>query len=151
MRFTTTLQKDDKTSGAFFEIPDEVQQALGGKRVPVRGEINGVAYRAWAVQYRGIFMMGLRSDQRAEMGVSYGDTIEVEMERDTEERVIEPPADLAEALARDPEASEVWDRLSYSHKREHADSVAEAKKPETRARRLEKVIQHLREHGRRKK
>lgn len=145
MRFTTVLEKDDKTSGTFFQIPDEVMQALGGKRVAVRGEINGVPYRAWAVRYRGVQMMGIRGDQRDAMGIAAGDTIEVEMERDTEERLIEPPPDLAEALASDTNLAEAWDKLPYSHKREHAEAIASAKKPETREKRLAKALEMLRE------
>lgn len=147
MRFTALLQKDDNTSGTFLEIPAEVMDALGGKRVAVRGEINGVAYRAWAVRYRGIQMMGLRADQREAMGITAGDTIEVEMEPDTEERVIEPPADLADALASDAKLAEAWDKLPYSHKREHADAIASAKKPETREKRLAKALEMLRARG----
>jgi uncharacterized protein YdeI (YjbR/CyaY-like superfamily) len=62
------------------------------------------------------------------------------MERDTEERVITPPADLARALKANKEAQAIWDKLSYTHRREHVEHLEDAKKPETRQRRLEKAI-----------
>jgi hypothetical protein len=37
----------------------------------------------------------------------------------------------------------VFDKLSYSHRREYVHWVEEAKKPETRARRIDKTIEML--------
>jgi uncharacterized protein YdeI (YjbR/CyaY-like superfamily) len=65
------------------------------------------------------------------------------MERDTSERVVEVPIELREALAADPAAAEVFAGLSYSHQREHAAHVAEAKGAETRKRRAEKAVAML--------
>src|SRR5215207_8334299 len=77
---------------------------------------------------------------RGRVPVRGGETVPVTMERDTEGRVITPPADFARALKSNKEARAVWDQLSYTHRREHARHIEESKKPETRARRIEKSI-----------
>ena len=85
----------------------------------------------------------LKSIQEA-AGVKQGDKVTVEIELDTAPRVIEPPADLAKALARDKRASGAWEKLSFTNKKEIARSLEEAKKPETRERRLAAALQKLR-------
>ena len=70
-------------------------------------------------------------------------TVPVTMERDTEPRVITPPADFARALKSNKDAQATWDKLSYTHRREHVEHIEEAKKPETRLRRIEKSVAAL--------
>lgn len=67
----------------------------------------------------------------------------VELERDTEPRVIEPTEDLAKALDENPQAKQCWEKLSYSHKKEFVAVLEEAKREETRARRVQKIIEEL--------
>lgn len=55
----------------------------------------------------------------------------------------EIPAELTAALDATPVAREIFVHLSPSHQREHADYVAEAKKPETRQRRAAKTVERL--------
>jgi uncharacterized protein YdeI (YjbR/CyaY-like superfamily) len=69
------------------------------------------------------------------------------LDRDTEPRTVETPPDLATALKRAPAAARVFDKLSNSHRKEYVQWIEEAKKPETRARRLEKTIEMLTPRG----
>jgi uncharacterized protein YdeI (YjbR/CyaY-like superfamily) len=39
--------------------------------------------------------------------------------------------------------STAWDKLSYTHRKEHVRAVEEAKRPETRTKRIEKTIEML--------
>ena len=55
------------------------------------------------------------------------------------------PDELKEALASDGLLSEVFDSMSLSCKREYAEYIAEAKRPETKQKRLEKIIPMIRE------
>jgi uncharacterized protein YdeI (YjbR/CyaY-like superfamily) len=71
----------------------------------------------------------------------------VELEPDDAPREIAVPPELAAALAADPAASATFHRLSATRRREHAESIAGAKKQETRARRLAMVIEQLRSSG----
>lgn len=64
--------------------------------------------------------------------------------RDDARRIVTPPAELEAALAAAPDARAAWDRFSYSHQREWAEYVGEAKRPETRERRSARVVRELR-------
>ncbi|HET8621428.1 MAG TPA: YdeI/OmpD-associated family protein [Acidimicrobiales bacterium] len=55
------------------------------------------------------------------------------------------PADLAAALAGDPAAAAAFDRLAPSHRREYVQWITEAKRAETRARRVVGTLDRLRE------
>ena len=70
--------------------------------------------------------------------------IKVTIQEDSDPRKIEAPPDLAAALDDDEEARDFWDRLSYSHRREYVDWVEEAKRDETRKKRVVKAIEALR-------
>lgn len=58
---------------------------------------------------------------------------------------LEMPADLAEALARDPSAQACYDRFPPGQKREYLEWVTEAKRPETRARRIAQAVEQMAE------
>ena len=55
------------------------------------------------------------------------------------------PADLGRALDADPAARAAYDRLPYSCEREQVRAIESAKRPEARARRIEKAVAALRE------
>jgi uncharacterized protein YdeI (YjbR/CyaY-like superfamily) len=65
------------------------------------------------------------------------------MEQDTEERIVEIPADLLTALDSHPAARDYFDGLSYSHKKEYVEYITEAKKLETRVGRVRKTLELL--------
>lgn len=66
------------------------------------------------------------------------------MELDTEPRRVRVPSDLAQALADDADAKEAFARLSFTHRREYVEWVQEAKRPETRRRRVEQTVERVR-------
>jgi uncharacterized protein YdeI (YjbR/CyaY-like superfamily) len=93
---------------------------------------------------RGRYLLGLSKANPAAAGIETGDEVDADLELDTEPRVVAEPADFAAALDAAPEARAAYDRLSHSHKRAHVLAIENAKKPETRARRIEKAIAALR-------
>jgi hypothetical protein len=90
-------------------------------------------------------LLGLSNANRKAAGVVTGDEVEVEVEIDTEPRVVVEPADFSRTLDGDPVARTAYDRLSYSRKREHVLAIASAKKPETRIRLIDKALVNLRD------
>ncbi|MUN41610.1 DUF1905 domain-containing protein [Actinomadura sp. NEAU-AAG5] len=128
-----------------LEIPPEVVDALGGgARPPVTITINGHSWKSRVAIMRGRHLLGLSNANRAAAGVAVGDEVEVDLELDTEPRVVVEPADFARALDEDPSARAAYDALAPSHKRKHVHAIESAKKPETRQRRIEKAIAALR-------
>ena len=93
---------------------------------------------------RGRNLIGLSNASRQAAGVTAGDEVEVDVAFDPETPTVTEPADFAGALDADPVARAAYDLLSYSHRREHVLAIEGAKKPETRARRIEKAIAMLR-------
>ena len=92
----------------------------------------------------GTYCLGVLKSIQDAAGVGFGDTISVELELDTAPRVVEPPADLARAIAASKTMAANWQKLSFTDKKEMARSLEEAKKPETRERRLGSALEKLR-------
>ena len=131
--------------GCSVEVPADVIAALGGLRVRVKGTLNGVSFSSNTMSIGGgRAVLAVHKATRQAAGATFGDTVAIELERDDAPRQLEVPADLSAALARDDLALAVFERLSFSHKREHAAYVTEAKRPETRARRIEETLRQLR-------
>ncbi|HET6938149.1 MAG TPA: YdeI/OmpD-associated family protein [Nocardioides sp.] len=130
---------------AGFEIPDEVIEELGGGRRPkVVVTVGNHTWRSSIANMGGTFMLGVSMANRAAAGVSAGETLDVDIELDTAPRTVEVPDDLAAQLKQDASAAAAWDAWSFTRQKEAARSLTEAKKPETRASRLEKVLAELR-------
>ncbi len=117
----------------------------GAKRFPVRATVNGYTWRTSVARMGGEFLVGLNREVREGAGVATGEEVDVELELDTEPRAVEVPMLLADALAGDPQAKERYDALAYTHRKEYARWIAEAKREETAQRRVEQALAMLRE------
>ncbi len=146
-RFTARLRPSGRGAGGHLvDVPDEVVAALGGRgRIPVQASFNGIPYRGSIVRMGGVMMLGVTKAIMAEAGAGPGDVLDVVVENDEAPREVEVPPELTKALKRSPAARAVWDGLSFSHRREYVGYIVEAKKEETRARRVERTIQALTE------
>ena len=142
-RFEAKIEEADR-GGAFVAVPADVVEALGGKgRIPVRATFDGIAYQGSAVSMGGQKVIGLLKAIRLELGKQPGDVITVTLEVDQAERTVTVPDDLRTALD-EAGLSDRFDALSFSHRRETVASITEAKKPETRARRIAQTLDRLR-------
>jgi hypothetical protein len=143
VRFRTIVEPPEPMRG--LEVPPKVMEALGGGARPaVTITVNGHSWKSRVAIMRGRHLLGLSNANRQAADVAIGEEVEVELELDTEPRVVVEPADFAQALEDDPVARAAYDNLAYSHKREHVRAIESAKKPETRQRRIEKAIVTLR-------
>jgi bifunctional DNA-binding transcriptional regulator/antitoxin component of YhaV-PrlF toxin-antitoxin module len=136
--FTATLEKHAKLDATGIVIPFDVEEVFGGKRVAVKAVINGAEYRGSIVRMGGKYMLGIPKAFREAAGIIAGETVEITVEKDTKERVV-VPQDLAGELKKNG-LTEAWDRLSYTHRKEHVRAIEEAKQTETRLRRIEKAV-----------
>lgn len=142
-RFDTTLQVEGRTA-TFFEVPLDVPAIFGRARPPVRVTIGDHTYRSTIAVYGGRYFLPLNRQNREAAGVAAGEQVSVELEADLEERNVEVPDDLRAALDGDDEARSAFESLSYTHRREYADWIVEAKRDETRRRRIAKTLERLR-------
>jgi len=141
--FKTVIQNAGG-GGAFVEIPFDVEAAFGSKRPKIKALIEGVPYRGTLVRM-GIpnHMLIILKGIREQIGKSFGDQVKVTVEADTEERVIEIPNDLLRKFKKDKSAKVIFDKLSYTHRKEYMKWIEDAKKSETRRNRIIKTLEML--------
>ena len=132
--------------GTLVPVPREVAAKLGLKGMPkVQAVIAGHPYRGSLMPMGdGTYCLGVLKSIQEAAGVRQGDTITIELAVDTAPRTVDVPADLASELARDKKAAAAWEALSYTNKKEAARAIEEARRPETRERRLAATLRKLR-------
>jgi hypothetical protein len=144
VRFRATLETNGKTATG-IEVPTAVVEELGaGRRAPVRVTLRAHTYRTTVAPMGGRFLIPVSAEVRAAAGVVAGDQLDVGIELDTDPRTVTVPDDLAAALAAEPSAQAAWGTLAYTHRKEWVRSIEDAKKPETRARRVAAAVEKLR-------
>ena len=124
-------------------VPFDPKPVFGKVRAPVRVTLNGYTFRSTIAAMGGPACVPLRRSNREAAGLEGTENIEVTLELDTEKREVKPPSDLMKALKAAPAAWDRWRELSFSHQREYAEAVEEAKKPETRARRIASAVRAI--------
>jgi hypothetical protein len=130
--------------GATVPLPFDPKEAFGKTRAPVRGAVNGVAFRSTTAIYGGVAHLGVTKALRKEAGADVGDEVDVEIELDATPREVDVPPELAAVLRQDRAAARAFEKLSYTHRKEYARWIADAKRAETKERRLAKVAEMLR-------
>jgi hypothetical protein len=144
LSFRTTVELGGKTATG-LQVPDGIVSALGGgKRPAVRVTIAGYAYRTTVASMGGRYLVPLSAEHRAAAGVAAGDEVDVTIEADTEAREVPVPHDLSTALADDDAAGRFFEGLAYTHRKEWVRWIEDAKRPETRERRVEATLDALR-------
>jgi hypothetical protein len=127
----------------FVEVPFDVKQEFGKARPPVKASVNGLSYRSRISVYGGKYYLPVRSERREAAGMKAGDLVDVTISQDNAGRRVALPPALSTAFKGNSAAREQWGKLSYTSRKEHADYIRQAKKPETRARRLQNVLKML--------
>jgi uncharacterized protein YdeI (YjbR/CyaY-like superfamily) len=110
----------------------------------VAATVNGYSWRTSVARMGGEFLVGLSKAVRQSAGVEAGDEVEVTLRLDTEVREVEVPADLAKAFEADPVAKAAFEGMAFTHRKEYARWIEEAKKAETRERRIGQALEMLR-------
>lgn len=143
-RFTVELERVQKTA-TMFRVPFDLEEAFGRRRPPVKVTIRGHTWRTTPGVYGGVGHVVVNRAVKAATGVDAGDRVRVTMELDAEPRTVLVPHDLRAALDDHPEVAEAFDELSFTHRREYVEWVEEAKRPETRGRRIAATVERVRE------
>ncbi|TDV54925.1 YdeI/OmpD-associated family protein [Actinophytocola oryzae] len=135
----------DSAAGGAVRVPVDVRALFGKSRPPVVVTVRADrehSYRSTVAVYGDEYFLPLNKANAAAAGIAAGEPFVVAIAADDEPRVVTPPDDLAAAID-EAGLRPSWDRLSYTHQRESAEAVESAKKPETRARRIQGVIARL--------
>ena len=142
-RFRALLETEAGSTFTYVKVPFDVKAVFGKGRPPVRVTLNGYQYRSTLAPYGGVHYLVVNQTVRAGANVKAGDRVDVTLEADETPRIIKPPADLARALKANPTAQARWKQLSFTHQKEYVQAIEDAKKSETRARRIEKTVEQL--------
>jgi len=126
-------------------VPREASSALGTRgRVSVKGTLNGRPLRAAAIpDGTGTHTVQLDREQQDLFGVRAGFRVKVVLELGKEEAPVEVPPDLHKVLHHNVRARSHWEKFSSPQRRAWVEYIAEAKKPEARARRIEESVQRI--------
>lgn len=146
MTFTALIEKpDDDMDTAYVSIPFDVNEVYGTRgQVKVKALFDNHAYRGSLVNMgTGCHVIILRKDVRQAIGKQVGDKVKVEITKDTDERVVDIPEDLEFLLSKKPKARSAFDALSFTNKKEYVGWINDAKKADTREKRLTDTVQKL--------
>ena len=144
IQFRAPLQPRGPAAAIVLDDAQVAAVGEGAKRFPVVATVNGYTWRTSVARMGGEFLLGLNKAVRQGAGVEAGDEVDVTVELDTAPREAEVPEALAAALAADPQAEASFEQMAFSHRKEYARWVAEAKQQETRQRRVQQAIEMIR-------
>jgi hypothetical protein len=142
-KFKAKIESGDG-GGAYVLFPYDTEKEFAAKgRVPVKATFNGVPYSGSLVTCgHPLHMLGVLKSIREQIGKGLGDTIEVVVWKDEGVRTVEVPAQL-ENLIKKEGLLPVFEKLSYTHRKEYCCWITDAKKEETQLKRLQKAIERL--------
>lgn len=152
IKFKTEILRNGNMDATYVLFPYDTKELFGtGGRVKVKAMFDGIPYRG-SLAPMGLcnHVLILTKDVRSKTGKKAGDVIEVVIEQDNEERTVEAPKDFFKELKK-ARLAEFFEKMSYTHRKEYVNSVTEAVKPETRARRISKAVEMISEIKSRKK
>ena len=142
-----TILRAGGEAGAWtlIDVPFDAAKAWGRRgRIAVIGVINGFPFRSSIFpQGNGTHMLMVNKTLQKGAGVKRGDRVQVELSLDAAPRVAEPPREFQKALAKNKAARSSFASLSYSHQKEYCDWIGQAKKPETKSRRISEALKRL--------
>lgn len=144
IQFTAHVQPRGPAAAVVLDDAQVAVVGEGAKRFPVVATVNGYTWRTSVARMGGEFLLGLSREVRQGAGVQAGDEVEVTVELDAAPREVEIPAALAAALAGDPQASACFEQMAFTHRKEYARWVAEAKRDDTRQRRVQQALDMIR-------
>jgi Bacteriocin-protection, YdeI or OmpD-Associated/Domain of unknown function (DUF1905) len=141
----TTLQPRGPAAAVVLTDEQVAEIGQGKKAFPVKATIDSYTWAGRVSRMGGEFLLGLSREVRTGAGVEAGDEVTVHLALDEAPREVEVPPALSEALDADRTAKAAFDALAFTHRKEFATWIAEAKKDDTRARRVAQALEMLHE------
>ena len=143
-KFKAVLQSGEG-GGVYIPFPYDTMKEFGKGKVPIKCTIDGEAYRGTMVKYGTPFhIIIVLKAIREKIKKGAGDKVDVWLTEDKEERKIEVPSDFIKLLRKNKIEAQFL-KMSYTHQKEWVLWVNDAKKEETRLRRMENAVEKLKE------
>jgi len=132
--------------GACIAVPFDAKTTFGTARsVRVVATYDGHEASSNVASMGGRTVLGIHKATREAIGKGPGDGVRVTVRKDESERVVEVPPELDAWFRAEPNVRALYEGLSFSHRREYAQWVSEAKRHATRDRRAAKAVAMIRE------
>jgi len=142
--FDAVINKHKNLNAGYIDFPYNVKKEFNKNRVKVKAIIDGCIYRGSLVKMGGdCHWLGITREVRKAIGKNPGDKVHVIIEEDTEERIVDVPVDFEKLMKKEPSVFEYFNSLAFTHKKEYVRWIVEAKREETRNKRLSKAIEML--------
>ena len=143
-KFEAKLKKVQDKNASYIEIPFDVLEVYGSKRVKVKARFDGIEYRGSLVKMgTDCHIIGVTKEIRDKINKTFGDTVSVTLEKDVEERTVEIPDDFKYELQKNISANDFFNTLSFSYQKKYINYITSAKKDVTRNNRIIKSIEKL--------
>lgn len=146
IQFKAVIKQNGKMNAAFVEFPFSTEELFGKKgQVKIKAVFDGkVEYRGSLAKMKSdCHILGLTQEIRNKLNKTFGDEVFVSLTEDKEERIVEIAEDIVLLFNENPEAKILFDKMSYTHRKEYICWIEEAKKTETRENRKLKMIQMI--------
>lgn len=113
--------------------------------IPVRGTLNGAAFRQTLVKFRGVWRLYLNTQMRRDSGIDVGAMARVRIEFDPEPREVSMPPALKLAMAGNKQAAKVFGRLNPSRRKEILAYLNSLKSEAALSRNITRLLRDLSE------
>ena len=144
IHFTAAIEQGGHDGGCWVVSPHDLKAIYGiGNLVPVVVTFDGVEYRGSIAKMGAQPLLLIRKDIRAKIGKGGGDAVDVTVTLDDKPRMVDVPTELQDALRQNPPAQATFEGLAYTHRREYAQWIAQAKQEVTKERRVAKAVDLL--------
>jgi hypothetical protein len=145
-KFRAKLIQHKNMDATYVIFPYDVKENFDVARVKVKVKFDGEQYRGSLVPMglKEGYPLLLRKDIRTKINKSVGDFVDIELEQDLEERIVEVPDDFDKALKKN-KLKEAFEQMAFTHRKEYVHSITDAKRPETRIKRIEKSLEMIKE------
>jgi acetyl-CoA carboxylase beta subunit len=144
IKFNAIIKKPEGINGAYIEVPFEVEELFGAKRVKVKVRFDSLEYRGSIVNMSGCYVIGMTQEIRNIINKNPGDIVSVVIEKD--ERTLILKEDFESELGNNHKSKENFDKLSFTNKKKYNTWIESAKKEETRILRIKKAVEMLNEN-----
>lgn len=146
IEFEAEIKQHGEINAAYVEFPFSTVELFGKKgQVKIKAIFDDKAdYRgSLANMGQGCHVLGLTQVVRKNLNKTFGETVSVKLWEDKDERVVEVPDDVQKIFDENPDAFELYENMSYTHRKEYMRWITEARKPETRENRKVKMIEMI--------
>jgi Bacteriocin-protection, YdeI or OmpD-Associated/Domain of unknown function (DUF1905) len=142
-KFNATIQPTDHGHGFVF-FPYDTRQEFGTRgQVRVNATFDGAPYAGALVKYGAPqHMLPVVKAILVQIEKQPGDTVSVVLERDESVRIVEVPPEFDRAM-KQAGVLAIFEKLSFTHRKEYSRWITDAKKEETRQNRIAKAVQML--------